>query len=251
MLRRRLLGRPRAASARGAGCSRCSSPCWAASCASSGSATRTQLIFDETYYVKDAYSYLVSPATSEWPDDANDSFNAGNPDVLLDTPEYVVHPPRGQVADRRRHVAFGTDNAFGWRFGAALTGTLSVLLIALIAQKLFRSLPSAASPGCCWPSTATTWCMSRTSLLDIFLMFWVLAAFGALLLDRDDGRRRLAARLGGGRSRARRACPPRRSCCTGPGWAWRPWRLAAGVCLGLAVGTKWSGAVLRGGLRAA
>jgi dolichyl-phosphate-mannose-protein mannosyltransferase len=23
---------------------------------------------------------------------------------------------------------------------------------------------------------------------------------------------------------------------------WRPWRLAAGVCLGLACGTKWSGA---------
>ncbi len=33
-------------------------------------------------------------------------------------------------------------------------------------------------------------------------MFWILAAFGALLMDRDDGRRRLAARL------ARRPRPP-------------------------------------------
>ena len=36
---------------------------------------------------------------------------------------------------------------------------------------------------------------SRTSLLDIFVMFFALAAFGAVLMDRDDGRRRLAARL--------------------------------------------------------
>ncbi|BAS13412.1 dolichyl-Phosphate-Mannose--Protein [Arthrobacter sp. Hiyo8] len=50
------------------------------------------LVFDETYYVKDAYSFLVSGYERSWPDKANDAFNAGNPNVLLNSPEYVVHP---------------------------------------------------------------------------------------------------------------------------------------------------------------
>ncbi|MFN3925081.1 MAG: phospholipid carrier-dependent glycosyltransferase, partial [Pseudarthrobacter sp.] len=37
-----------------------------------------KLVFDETYYVKDAYSYLVSGYERGWPDKANDAFNAGN-----------------------------------------------------------------------------------------------------------------------------------------------------------------------------
>jgi hypothetical protein len=34
--------------------------------------------------------------------------------------------------------------------------------------------------------------LSRTALLDIFVMFWVLAAFGLLIIDRDRTRARLA-----------------------------------------------------------
>jgi dolichyl-phosphate-mannose-protein mannosyltransferase len=55
-------------------------------------------------------------------------------------------------------------------------------------------------------------------MLDIFLMFWVLAAFGLLVIDRD-------------RSRARSE--------TKPGIRWL--RVAAGACLGLACGVKWNG----------
>ena len=60
--------------------------------------------------------------------------------------------------------------------------------------------------------------MSRTSLLDIFLMFWVLAAFGALLMDRDDGRRRLAARLGTAATASRVDGLRRPSCWRDRGW---------------------------------
>ena len=199
-----------------------------------------KLVFDETYYVKDAYSYLVSGYERSWPDKANDSFNAGNPAVLLDSPEYVVHPPAGKWMIAAGMWLFGPDNAFGWRFAAALTGTLSILLLSLIALKLFRSLPLAGAAGLLLAVDGHHLVMSRTSLLDIFLMFWLLAAFGALLLDRDDGRRRLAARLaraaaaGSGR-------PDPLHLLAGPGLGIRWWRIAAGVCLGLAVGTKWSG----------
>ena len=135
---------------------------------------------------------------------------------------------------------FGPDNPFGWRFGAALTGTLSIFLLALIAQKLFRSLTLGAVAGVLLAVDGHHLVMSRTSLLDIFLMFWVLAAFGALLMDRDDGRRRLAARLGRQAAASAAGRPSALQLTSGPWLGIRWWRLAAGVCLGLAVGTKWS-----------
>lgn len=201
--------------------------------------TPRSLVFDETYYVKDGYSFLVSGYERAWPDKANDSFIAGNPGVLLGTPEYVVHPPVGKWMIAAGMWLFGPDNPFGWRFGAALTGTLSIFLVALIAQKLFRSLTLGAVAGLLLAVDGHHLVMSRTSLLDIFLMFWILAAFGALLMDRDDGRRRLAVRL------ARQAAasggrPPALQLLSGPWLGLRWWRVAAGVCMGLAVGTKWS-----------
>jgi dolichyl-phosphate-mannose-protein mannosyltransferase len=202
--------------------------------------TPRNLVFDETYYVKDGYSFLISGYERAWPEKANDSFIAGNPGVLLNTPEYVVHPPVGKWMIASGMWLFGPDNPFGWRFGAALTGTLSIFLLALIAQKLLGSLTLGAVAGVLLAIDGHHLVMSRTSLLDIFLMFWVLAAFGALLLDRHDGRRRLAERLG----RQAAACPDGRpsalQLASGPWLGIRWWRIAAGVCLGLAVGTKWS-----------
>ncbi|WP_434992981.1 dolichyl-phosphate-mannose--protein mannosyltransferase [Arthrobacter sp. Ld5] len=195
------------------------------------------LVFDETYYVKDAYSLLQSGYEREWPEDANDSFNAGTPGVLLDSPDYVVHPPVGKWMIAFGMLLFGSDNAFGWRFSAAAVGTLSVLLLAVVAHRMFGSALLGAAAGLLLAVDGHHLVQSRTSLLDIFLSFWLLAAFAALLVDRDDGRRRLAARLatpvhGGG--------PPRAHLVYGPFLGFRPWRLAAGVYLGLALGTKWS-----------
>jgi dolichyl-phosphate-mannose-protein mannosyltransferase len=198
------------------------------------------LVFDETYYVKDGYSLLVSGYERSWPDKANDAFVAGNPNVLLNTPEYVVHPPVGKWMIAAGMWLFGADNPFGWRFAAALTGTLSVALLALIAQKLFGSLVLGGAAGLLLAVDGHHLVMSRTSLLDIFLMFWVLAAFGALLLDRDDGRRRLATRLGRQAAASPSGRPSTLQLLSGPWLGVRWWRIAAGICLGLAVGTKWS-----------
>ena len=155
--------------------------------------------------------------------------------MLLNTPEYVVHPPVGKWMIAAGMWLFGPDNPFGWRFGAALTGTLSIFLLALIAQKLFRSLTLGAVAGVLLAVDGHHLVMSRTSLLDIFLMFWILAAFGALLMDRDDGRRRLAARLGrqaaasaDGTALGRSSSPPAPGSASGGGasrrasaWDWR------------------------------
>ncbi|MCC9205393.1 dolichyl-phosphate-mannose--protein mannosyltransferase [Arthrobacter sp. zg-Y769] len=198
------------------------------------------LIFDETYYVKDAYSLLQSGYERDWPETANDSFVAGQPNVLLDEPEYVVHPPVGKWMIALGMALFGSDNSFGWRFGAALTGTLTVLLLGLIAARLFSSATLGALAGLFLAVDGHHLVHSRTSLLDVFLTFWVLAAFGALLLDRRDGRLRLARALSRATDAEGRLSPGSGPLVYGPWLLWRPWRIAAGVCLGLAVGTKWS-----------
>ncbi|MDM7990514.1 phospholipid carrier-dependent glycosyltransferase [Arthrobacter sp. zg-Y877] len=208
-----------------------------------------ELVFDETYYVKDAYSLLQSGYERAWPEDANESFAAGRPEILLDEPEYVVHPPVGKWMIALGMALFGSDNSFGWRFGAALTGTLTVLLLALIASRLFSSALLGALAGLFLAVDGHHLVHSRTSLLDVFLTFWIVAAFGALLLDRRDGRLRLARALAGRAGRAGPDSPARPPggprldapwLLYGPWLLWRPWRIAAGVCLGLAVGTKWS-----------
>ncbi|HEX7804768.1 MAG TPA: phospholipid carrier-dependent glycosyltransferase, partial [Cellulomonas sp.] len=71
-------------------------------------------------------------------------------------------------------------------------------------------------------------------LLDGFVMFFALAAFGALVLDREQARRRLA-------HRAAAILDSGADLGWGPRLGWRWWRLAAGVLLGLCIGTKWSG----------
>ncbi|WP_395939445.1 dolichyl-phosphate-mannose--protein mannosyltransferase [Arthrobacter alpinus] len=197
------------------------------------------LVFDETYYVKDAYSYLQSGYERNWAEKANDLFNRGIFTALENTPEYVVHPPAGKWMIAFGMWLFGPDSTFGWRFSAALVGTLSIFVLALIAQKMFRSTILGAVAGLLFAVDGHAIVQSRTSLLDIFVMFWALLAFGALLLDRDDGRRRLAARLST-LAKAHGGVPGK-NLLYGPWLGVRWWRLAAGVSLGLCAGTKWSG----------
>ncbi|WP_375164824.1 dolichyl-phosphate-mannose--protein mannosyltransferase [Arthrobacter sp.] len=196
------------------------------------------LVFDETYYVKDAYSFLLSGYEREWPEEADESFNAGNPGVILETPDYVVHPPVGKWMIAVGMALFGPSNPFGWRFSAAVVGTLSILILALVAQRLFGSLALGAIAGLLMAVDGQHLVHSRTSLLDVFLMFWVLVAFALLVLDRDWARRRLALLMAG--YARERGQPTREQLLYGPWLGLRPWRIAAGVALGLALGTKWS-----------
>ncbi|MFC8302361.1 dolichyl-phosphate-mannose--protein mannosyltransferase [Specibacter sp. NPDC057265] len=199
----------------------------------------TSLVFDETYYVKDAYSYLQSGYERNWAEKANELFNQGIFTGLEGTAEYVVHPPVGKWMIAFGMWLFGADSTFGWRFTAALVGTLSVFILALIAQKMFRSTTLGVLAGLLYAVDGHAIVQSRTSLLDIFVMFFALLGFGAVLMDRDDGRRRLAARLSALAGADGRV--PGRDLLYGPWLGIRWWRLAAGIALGLCIGTKWSG----------
>ena len=194
-----------------------------------------QLIFDETYYVKQAYSYLQTGYELRWPEDADESFTAGTPDVFGDEADFPVHPPVAKWMIAVGIRLLGVDSSVGWRFAAALVGTLMVVMLARIARRLLGSTLLGVTAGLLLAVDGHHLVHSRTSLLDIFLAFWVLAAFGALLADRDRTRTRLA-RAVAARRQAGIPVPA-----WGPWTGVRPWRLVAAVCLGLAVGTKWSG----------
>ena len=121
-------------------------------------------------------------------------------------------------------------NPFGWRFAAALAGSASILLLARIARRMTGSDLLGCVAGLLLALDGLEFVMSRTAMLDIFVMFWVLAGFGCLVIDRDQARDRLAARSPGLPSDG-----------AGPRLGVRRWRIAAGCCLGLAVAVKWNG----------
>ncbi|MCM2579109.1 dolichyl-phosphate-mannose--protein mannosyltransferase [Streptomyces meridianus] len=201
------------------------------------------VIFDETYYAKDAWSLLQYGYEGTWPKNANDAILQSPPSVLL-SPEasYVVHPPVGKWMIAAGEWLFGL-NPFGWRFMAALLGTLSVLMLCRIGRRLFRSTLLGCLAGLLLAVDGLHFVMSRAALLDVVLMFWVVAAFGCLLVDRDRTRARLADALGDAAERDGTAGTVRPDATVGGrlGLGLRPWRLAAGLCLGLACATKWNG----------
>ncbi|MFF4017999.1 dolichyl-phosphate-mannose--protein mannosyltransferase [Streptomyces sp. NPDC001843] len=197
-----------------------------------------KVIFDETYYAKDAWALVHRGFEVNWNKNANDLIVQTNGHIAVPTDaSYVVHPPVGKYVIGLGELVFGFD-PFGWRFMTALLGTLSVLLLCRIGRRMFRSTFLGCLAGALMAVDGLHFVMSRTSLLDGVLMFFVLAAFGCLVVDRDRARERLAAALpvdADGRLR------PDAQVADTLRLGWRPWRWGAGVLLGLAIGTKWNG----------
>ena len=187
------------------------------------------VIFDETYYVPDALGILRFGVEHNYVGNRNDLLLHGNPHVFTHGGEFVVHPPFGKVLIAGGEWLFGLS-PFGWRFAVAVVGSLSILLLARIARRMTRSTLLGCFAGLLLALDGLEFVMSRTALLDIFVMFWVLAAFGCLVVDRDSYRARLAGVVTEG---AEPTAVPR----TGIRW----WRVGAGICLGLAFGSKWNG----------
>ncbi|MEU6253823.1 phospholipid carrier-dependent glycosyltransferase [Streptomyces sp. NPDC047043] len=198
------------------------------------------VVFDETYYAKDSWALLKLGYEGTWPDrKIADPQILAHPQVipLSDTGSFVAHPPMGKWVISLGEGMFGLD-PFGWRFMTALLGTLSVLMLCRIGRRLFRSTVLGCLAGALLAVDGLHFVMSRTALLDLIVMFFALAAFGCLLIDRDRARARLAAALPvGGDDFAR----PDHQAGAHTGLGLRPWRIAAGVFLGLAAAAKWNG----------
>ncbi|MDX3356101.1 phospholipid carrier-dependent glycosyltransferase [Streptomyces sp. ME01-24h] len=198
------------------------------------------IVFDETFYAKDAWSLLQLGYEGGWPDrKVSDPQILGDPQIipLSETGGFMAHPPMGKWVIALGEWVFGM-NPLGWRFMAAVLGTLSVLMLCRIGRRLFRSTALGCLAGALMAVDGLHFVMSRVALLDVVVMFFVLAAFGCLLIDRDHARARLAAALPVGEDGF---AGPDRDTGARAGTGPRPWRLAAGVLLGLASAVKWNG----------
>ena len=141
-------------------------------------------VFDEVYYVDGARDYLKYGV-----------------EVTGADPEFVVHPPVGKWLIALGIKLFG-DNEFGWRFMGAFLGSVMVILIALITQRLFRNAFLTICASALLAMDGLALVQSRTALLDIYLSFFILLATYFFVMR----------------------------------WHW--W---TGIALGLAIATKWSG----------
>ena len=154
---------------------------------------------------------------------------------------FIVHPPLGKwligfgewfwdgVLGHGGASAYLT-NTIGWRIMPALFGTVSVIMVARIARRLTHSNVFGAIGGLLFACEGMSFVLARTALLDVFLQFFIIAAFGAILIDRDKMRARLAALIADGVDLSNGV----------PSLGARPWRLVAGICFGLADAVKWT-----------
>jgi dolichyl-phosphate-mannose-protein mannosyltransferase len=193
------------------------------------------VVFDETYYVPDADSILHHGVELQHYSYVNNMLVRGDPDIFLKLHgqfqgEIVAHPPLGKIMMAVGQWMFGLT-PFGWRFMVALIGTVSILMLARIVRRMTRSTMLGCIAGLLMGLDGLELVLSRTAILDIFVMFWVLAAFGLLVIDRDQ----TIARL----EEAAAADGPQDL--SGPKLGIRWLRVAAGVCLGAACASKWTG----------
>ena len=196
------------------------------------------LVFDEVFYVRGAYSILNLGYEGDWSGE-NAWYAQGNYSGLSTDGDFIVHPMVGKLLIALGMHFFG-NNPFGWRVTTALLGTATCIIVALIARHLFRSTLWGGVAGILIAIDGMSIVLSRTALLDNYLAFFVIAAFGLLLVDRAKMWPRVAARADADRAALGLGEDDRI-----PGWGARTglhwWRIGAIAVLGLAVSTKWSG----------
>ena len=189
-----------------------------------------QLAFDETYYVKDAWSLWTLGYEGTWGENANDAFITLQQLPLSEQGAFIVHPPLGKWLIALGMAIGGPDNSAGWRLATALLGTASVLLVYLIARRLSGSVVVASVAGTLLAIDGLSIVMSRIALLDGILTFFVLLGVLFVIIDRQ----RTIPVL-------ERRDPDKPDPFWGPVLWRRPWLIAAGTALGAASAVKWSG----------
>ncbi|MGH3970622.1 MAG: phospholipid carrier-dependent glycosyltransferase, partial [Mycobacterium sp.] len=158
-------------------------------------------VFDEKHYAPQAWQMLGNHGVED------------NPGFGL-----VVHPPVGKQLIAIGEAIFGYT-VMGWRFTGALLGVIMVALVVRIVRRISRSTLVGGIAGVLLIADGVAFVTARTALLDGFLAFFVVAAFGALIVDRDQVRQRMHVVATEGRS----AATP-----WGPRLGVRWWRFGAG-----------------------
>jgi dolichyl-phosphate-mannose-protein mannosyltransferase len=170
-----------------------------------------ELVFDETYYAKDACIYLgYSPDACGLTGNSEQSY---------------VHPPLGKWLIAGGIKVFGNDS-FGWRMSALVFGVALIFVVYLLADRLFKNRWISLTSALLVATDFLLFVQSRIAMLDIFLAFFVVLGF--LFLARD---REAVVEVKQHIESGDPDPPPLR----------RPdYRIAAGLAFGLALSVKWS-----------
>ncbi|HYN98509.1 MAG TPA: phospholipid carrier-dependent glycosyltransferase, partial [Actinomycetota bacterium] len=171
-----------------------------------------ELVFDETYYAKDACLYL--------------GYSPDQCGLTGTSEQSYVHPPLGKWLIAAGIKLFGNDS-FGWRISALVFGVALVLVVYLLADRLFKNRWISLVSGLLVATDFLLFVQSRIAMLDIFLAFFIALGFLFLVLDRNA----VMAAKDHLESGAEGPPPVRRI----------RYRMACGVAFGLALSVKWSG----------
>jgi len=125
-------------------------------------------IFDEIYYATNAQSLLQ---------------NGVEIDSKSGLAQFIVHPPTGKWLIAIGIKLFGY-NEFGWRFAAAIVGSISIILMYFTAKKLFNNKLFSVFAAALISLDGLHLVHSRTALLDIFLLLFIQIAVLAFLHSR-------------------------------------------------------------------
>ncbi len=177
-------------------------------------------VFDEKHYVPQAWDMVRS-----W-----DNLFIGG---IESNPGYglVVHPPLAKQIIALSEMVFGYS-PWGWRTMTALFGVATVLLTMALARRVSGSWQIAAIAGFIAVCDGVLLVSSKFGMLDIFQVFFVVAAAWALARDHNQMRLRLHEAFTSGNMGTSKF---------GPRFGFRWWRFTAGIFLGLSLGVKWSG----------
>jgi dolichyl-phosphate-mannose--protein O-mannosyl transferase len=157
-------------------------------------------VFDEGYYAVDSCIAALGPGPP---------CHEGGLEIVA-----PVHPPLGTLIIGLGIRLFGYRPG-GWRVAALGAGVLTVIVLYVLARKLFHSTLAATLASGFLALDFLHFIHSRIAMLDVFLTLFGTTTFLFLVVDRDA------------KGRAHR-------------WL-RPWRLAAGAVAGAAAATKWPG----------
>ena len=122
-------------------------------------------VFDEIYYATNAESLLQ---------------NGIEIDSKSGLAQFIVHPPTGKWLIASGIKLFGY-NEFGWRFTAAIVGSISIILMYFTAKKLFNNKLLSVFATALISLDGLHLVHSRIALLDIFLLFFIQIAVLAFL----------------------------------------------------------------------
>ena len=153
------------------------------------------LIFDETFYVKDAWSLVHLGYEANWPSStavgqaARRRTACSRPARWTSTPhagEYIAHPPLGKwIIGLGELLAGGAQNPISaGASSVAVIGVLAVALLMLVAHRMFATRLVTLVAGGLMAIDNQAIVMSRVALLDNMVMFFALARLRCVLEDR-------------------------------------------------------------------